>query len=245
MSYPNFENPSLKQALCEIRYRPISVDMASRMLGKLVPLLLEEYPLSEVIDDSPFRINLGGQTITEGNIHRYKFSSDTHSFIITVKRDAFSFTLNPSQSSSYRKDEFYSRLCKEWKRISDALNIDKITRIGVRFINKLHVENVEKNSDYFSVDSLYLPKSGLTEGLNFVNRNEIQTDTTNKFIVISGSNPIQNQTGKREFLLDIDRIVEGGEINQNTIEDKLVNLHKDIEKVFFGSITELYKSKMK
>ncbi len=245
MSHPTFENPSLRQALCEIRYRPISDAVSSRMLGKLVPLLSEEYPLSDVIDDSPFKINLGGQTITEGNMHRYKFSSDEHSYIITVKRDAFSFTLNPSQTTNYSKEEFYNRLCIEWNRISDALDIIKITRIGVRYINKLQIENVQQNSDFFSVDSLYFPKSGLTEGFNFMNRNEIQMNKTNRFIVIAGSNPLQNETGKREFLLDIDRIVEGEELANDTIKDKLVNLHKDIEDVFFGSITELYKDKMK
>ena len=244
MSYPSFENPSLIQALCEIRYQPLSNEATGTMLGILVPILTEKYPVFNVIDEAPFKLNVGGQVIGETN-NRYKFSSNSHSYVITVKRDSFSLAVNPSELTKYKKEEFYSSLCFEWNRVSEALKIGKITRIGVRYINKLHVDNVTKNSDFFSKDSEYFPKSGLSAGINFANRNEFQIDGTNRFIVTSGSNLLPNQNNKREFLLDIDRIVEGEDFTKETIENKLVTLHKDIESVFFSSITELYEEKMK
>ena len=207
----------------------------------MVALLADEYPLFEILDESPFRFNIGGNVISE-NIHRYKFSSEEHNYLITVKRDAFSFTLNPSIRYPYDKKEFYERLCFEWERVAEKLEINDINRTGVRFVNSLKVGLPEMNNKYFNKDSTYVPAVCLQTKNIFFNKNEFQKDNTNRFIVTMASRGLE---GEKELILDIDRIIEEAGMSTNSVRKCVDSIHSDIEKVFFSSITDEYKRLMK
>ncbi len=242
--YPTYEKPTLKEALCEIKYKPVSQDVSKGMLTGLVSLLSEEYPFSDVIDESPFHLNVAGQGIISEKVHRYKFSSDMHSYLVAVKKDSFSFVLNPSDKTKYDQTEFYKKLCSEWNKISKLLQVEKIDRIGVRFVNLLEVDVDKKNDEYFQAESDYLTKFGLDNTRHFFNRAEVSLDEQNRSIVMVGCQPSKQHVDKKELLLDIDRIVEQNDMRQDSIESKVKTLHKDIEEVFFNSITEDYKREM-
>ena len=112
----------------------------------------------------------------------------------------------PNHTTKYNKEEFYGKLSKEWRNVSNALEIDSAIRIGARFINKLEFDDVYSNDYIFSRDSKYFPKSGLDGKINFTNRNQIQIDSSNLLIVTSACRNILHKN-KREFFFDIDRIV--------------------------------------
>lgn len=244
MSYPTFNSPSLKRAICEIRYLPISDDESSMILSKVSALLLDLYPKVDVSDESPFQIRIGGQSSSRPN-NMYQFSSNDHSMIVTIKRDAFSFTLVPTDQTKYSKNFFFDKLVEEWEKVSDKLGINSVSRIGIRFINKLRVDISHSNTEYFTKESLYIPNSGLERGNFFINKNEVELDNNNRFIVTSGSLHIPKVENEKELVLDIDRIIEGANIVSGSgIKPLVLTLHKDLEEVFFTSITEKYRKLM-
>lgn len=240
-SYPKFEKPTLIEALCEIRYTPLSDDRIKRSFSGLISLLASDYPLFEILDESPFRFNIGGNVISE-NVHRYKFSSEEHNYLITVKRDAFSFTLNPNANHPYDKKDFYEKLCSEWERMAEELKINDITRIGIRFVNSLKVSLSEMNDKYFNKDSVYIPAVCLQSKNLFFNKNEFQKDNINRFIITTASRGLE---GEKELILDIDRIKEGADISSSSVRKDANAIHADIEEVFFSSITDEYRRLMK
>ncbi len=121
-----FENPTLREAVCEIRYDlPAASDWGKRMPSGLLSTLEKDYPLFDVIDESPFKFAVDGNVVTE-TIHRFRFSSDEHPYIITVKKDAFALSLKPNKEKQYEWEEYYKKLCKEWSRISDILKLENI-----------------------------------------------------------------------------------------------------------------------
>lgn len=237
-----FENPSLKQALCEIRYEPLDNDVSAEMLGKLVPILHENYPLTEVFDNSPVRVSIEDKVVTPPS-NTYKFYSEIHSYELLIKNDAFSFLVKPNHTTKYNNEEFYGKLCQEWENVSNSLEIDGAIGIGVRFINKLEVDNVYNNDYFFSTDSKYFPRSGLDGKVNFTSKSEFQIDSYNLLIVTFACRNIFHKN-KREFFLDIDRIVTET-VKKENIEVKLKDLHKDIKEVFFSSITKGYEEEMR
>lgn len=237
-----FENPSLKQALCEIRYEPLDSDVSVEMLGKLVPILNGKYPLTEVFDSSPVRVSTEDKVVTHTR-NTYKFYSKIHSYELLIKNDAFSFLVKPNHTTKYNNEEFYGKLYEEWENVSNALEIDSAIGIGVRFINKLEVDNVYNNDYFFPTDSKYFPRSGLDGKVNFTSKSEFQIDSYNLLIVTSACRNIFHKN-KREFFLDIDRIVTET-VKKENIEVKLKDLHKDIKEVFFSSITKGYEEKMR
>lgn len=237
-----FETSSLKQALCEIRYEPLNSDFSTKMFETLVPILREEYLLTEVFANSPVEVSIEGKVVPH-LMNTYKCYSKIHSYELLIRNGAFSFLVRPNHTTKYNKEDFYGKLCEEWENVSNALEIDSAIRIGARFINKLEVDDVYSNDYIFSRDSKYFPKSGLDGKINFTNRNQIQVDSTNLLIITSGCRNIYRKN-KREFFLDIDRIVTE-DIMKEDIEVKLEDLYKDIKEVFFSSITKSYEEKMR
>lgn len=241
--YPKFNSPTLVEALCEVRYNALPDGMIKRIPSSLVGLLSEEYPLFDVIDESPVKFSIGENIVSE-NIHRYKFSSENHNYIITVKKDSFSFTLKQNKDNPYDQDKFYDKLCFEWEKIADALKIEDINRIGVRFINFLKVNAIEKNIVYFQGGSPYLTQASLETNKRFICRNEISIDDNNRFIVTSASQNDKSSKDKKDLILDIDRIFEQQNMPNRMVREMVKTLHGDIEDIFFSSITDDYKQLM-
>lgn len=242
MENKNFERPALKEAICEIRFNQLSDEDTQKIPGRLVAMLSENYPLFNVVDESPFKFSFGGNVIGQ-IVHRYAFSSQDHNYLITIKPDSFGFVFKPDEGRNYDWDAYYKGACLEWERVSQILSISEATRVGMRYVNLLSLDPDSKNSDYFA-NSDYIPHSPLEGNSNFLNRNEYSLDENNKFIITSGAQFLP-EVNKKELVLDIDRITENKVLQKAEIAQHLILLHNDIEKVFFDSITDKYKQHMK
>ena len=79
-----FETPSLKQALCEIRYEPLNSDFSTKMFETLVPILRDEYLLTEVFANSPVGVSIEGKVVPYP-MNTYKFYCKINSYRKFVK----------------------------------------------------------------------------------------------------------------------------------------------------------------
>lgn len=242
-TYPSFEKPSLAEAICELRYAALTPEALRRAPGKLLPALQNAYPLLDVQDETPFKLAIDGRAISE-NINSYRFSNEDNKYTITVRKDAFVFSLIPDEKNEYDWPEFKKKLCTDWPLVAEALQIEEIHRVGIRFINILEIDANINNSDYLSADCDYIPKRSVLSQRAFFNRQEFSTDDENRFIIMTGA---QTKAGKetKDIIVDIDRITERTAIAAEELSEVVENMHEDIEEVFFHSITDTYKKRMK
>jgi uncharacterized protein (TIGR04255 family) len=241
----DFENPSLKEAICEIIFTTVSSDpdWSKRIPHKLSSILQNDYPLFEVLDEAPFRFEFGGNQISP-SMHKFKYSSENQRHIITVKQNSFAYSIKPDEDERYSWNTFHEKLCAEWDRLKTIIEAHSINRVGMRFINFLEINESVFPESLLNHESKYIPKAILENPQNFFNKSDFSLDKNNKFIIHLLYRDSTNSTAK-ELIFDIDRITENDNISVDNLYSTSDKIHKDIENVFFSSITDEYKDIMR
>ena len=242
----NFDNPSLKEAICEVRYSsPVSQapDWGQRMPTNLVAELGHTYPLFDVIDESPFKFVLGNNLVTEVQ-HKFRFSSKDHNYTLTVKKDAFALILKVDDKSKYSWAEYHKKLNEEWGKLTKILGVEIVNRVGIRFINSLEVDGSLKLGKLLSEKSQYIPSILLGDVPRFTNKTDLSLDEVNKLIVTLVYQKVGDKD-KKELFFDIDRIRENVDMPIGCLEKVSEELHTDVETAFFNSITDEYRAIMR
>ena len=227
-----YKNPSLKEAICEIRYNASSSDpdWAKKIPHKLSSVLSDDYPLFEVLDESLVQFEIGNKLLSP-IIHRFQYSSENKKHFITVKENTFSFSIKPYKDEQYCWESYHKKLCEEWDRLKNILEVESITRIGMRFVNSLEIESSLKPIMLLDSESKYIPRGILEHSNKFFNKAEFSLNEDNRFIIYFVYRDTSNKD-KKELILDIDRIKEKDDISSDDISKITTDIHSDIEKVF-------------
>ncbi|MFB3766160.1 MAG: TIGR04255 family protein [Methanotrichaceae archaeon] len=121
-------------------------------------------------------------------------------------------------------------------------------RIGLRYINIISIsdENAFEWGNYISANLLSMlqfveNKSELTRAMNVIHLNKENCKINFQSGMFNSEYP--NPIARKEFVLDYDGFTTE-EIELNGIEDAVVDIHKEIKKLFEGSITQGLRDKM-
>lgn len=184
---------------------------------------VEEDPVSTTADKS----FLGYRLIFGGNER-----------IAQIRPDAFVF----SQMPPYDRWESLRAAARElWTLYRDALKPTAITRVAVRYINRIDIPLDESGlidlDDYFLAAPRIPP--GLPQSLNsFFVRMQIPLGSENAILAITLTEHQPIRPGFVSAILDLDTFIAGVEITEGEAWDKLEFLRNKKNEAFEAAITD-------
>lgn len=237
-SYPV---PPITEAVIEIRFED-SRELAN--LQSIAYKLEKYYGLREKTENRSYNIDLA--------IGELKTSVDTIIRLTNNDQDQIAI-LAPdkiivSQLAVYPGwQTFYDRFLRDWKACKSVFGYRKITRVGMRYINRIDVppqEGICRYEDYLALH-VKLPDF-LDPARNFSLRIEKPFDAP-KCIVAVASNPMPSPFPHcGAFLLDIDAgCTEAVPQRDDALMELLENLRHLKNQVFEASITDLSRERLK
>jgi uncharacterized protein (TIGR04255 family) len=235
MPHRTYKNPPIVEAICEFTFTPAE-DWNPTLPGELHTLIREYY------EGEPRQANIqivttdpGNNSVTVQNDLRVQLPTKDGTRLVSVGRNALSINvLKPYEGWTL----FRPRI--EWalQKYYDVAGHKTVTRVGVRYINRIVVSYLGATSaDYFEFDRPLQSALG-AKLTNFIKRSEYVAEDQTK-ILITHATIAPSAPGTTEFLLDIDAIFDGRPLE--LIEDILgtaKTLHATEGCAFEAIITE-------
>lgn len=233
----HLERAPIEEAVVELRVRPRS-PFSLDTLAALAARWKTEFPLEEMVQAmaASFRIQ-DGTPLTSTQHEQLGFqlkTADRHD-VVQCRRDAFVFSqLRPYSSW----EQVLPRATALWAAYRDATKPERLTRLGVRYINRLRLALPADLSQY-----LTSPPAGpevLHSTLRgYLTRLVLQDQDSGNSVTITQASEPSTDPNHVVILLDIDAFREVDlDPNGEDIAPMLQALRDLKNRAFFGSITE-------
>ena len=251
MTDKTYSKPPVVEIVCQFRFSlPENNPWTSKKPGELLKELSDEYPNFESPQDVGVGIHVKEGSITPELLapkQRFIYSSENGNCSINIAPDSFAFIYKVNEQNRYESWEksFQPLLKKSWNKVRQCIGIEHIKSIGVRYINHIDQKYSLALHDALNADSEYLPKAIVSDHLGFFNRSEIASDSQNRLIIQTGIALNEQDANDKIIILDIDRILDGKiDTSQDDLPEQLATLQKNVEDVFFSSISDTLKERM-
>ena len=226
-----FSNAPLKEVIFEIRF---PTDM-SAACGR------DEF-YNEIKKDYPV-VNLPKLSFEQHPFAQpSQYATKDRTRVITCGSETFSISTLKYESFEIFKKETL-RLIKIF--FEKYKTIDKITRIGFRYINHIPIKREDDKIllEHYLNFNFYLPDFLNKHLLEFFQTSffvELERETSGVKVSIDSYKDRKEKEGKEFLILDFD-LLSLREIDIKTIEDYLVNYHDKIEEIFLDITTKEYR----
>jgi len=232
----NYSKPTIVEALCEFRFVQ-SDDWDSTLYGALWDKVKETYPKKQ----ERKQVSISFQVSTDGNHEKPTmdesshmiFKTDDEKSLVQLQPNVLTVnTLAPYQGW----DSFKPKICEAYKNFSE-LGPFTLERVGLRYINRIHLSGSDSGCEGLITESLYIPKAILSHSSGY----------HSKVSVPIGDNRVQVQVGTEPkgvpaLIMDIDSSREG--VLPEPIDDLLEKLHTNLISAYEASITDKLREKM-
>lgn len=147
----SYARPPITEAVIGVN---VATPLESKALDKANGRFLKHYPQHQSVQNVSFKValNAEGQANADGTVEKgYKrFNADVNELLV-LWHSAFIV----SQLAPYPGwDIFFARFVRDWKIWKRAVGFQSISRIGVRFINRIDIpifDNTVKHETYLNI----------------------------------------------------------------------------------------------
>ena len=231
----HLKNAPLKEAIIDLR-ASVPDDFNSERLLELVELLRDDYPKmrTQRIMQAEFKLPSGKSDTTQLGTGVWLTSGDGKQ-IAQFRTDGFTVNrLRPY--TSWR--ELFPEALKLWEHYVNVTNVDHVSRVAVRYINRIDLPLRVDFDDYFTAP----PKipEGLPQTLGaFLTRIVMVDEDTNTLANVTQSLERGLDEKSVSVILDIDTYRQG-QFSSDVAELTPIfeELHAFKNRIFFGFITE-------
>ena len=154
MTQPSYKHAPITEAVIEIKVDS-ALDQAK--LAKVSAKFLTHYPQDQRIENLKVALHLPTQTGTDPktrvdrDIGHRRSSPDLTQLLLL-----FPSSLIVSQLAPYPGwDQFYRRFCRDWRIWKKAVGFRTISRIGVRYINRIDIPTLERYVEHETYLNVY------------------------------------------------------------------------------------------
>jgi uncharacterized protein (TIGR04255 family) len=237
--HPSYPNPIIQEALCEIHFQlGEGRAWAPVLFGAFSKQIQNEFPESEPVAEVGIRISVGpeglGQTLLPPR-QRMRYRHKARPLTWQLSDTILTINILPKYPgwTQMRTD-----VLDAGDQLGRLLGPVGISRIGLRYINRLERMGAGEKPGDWLVSSDYLPRGVLASGPGFFARIETRLDAENRLIVTLGELPVEPEQTP-VFVLDIDRIVERKTMSDHaSLPTELDRLHDAVWDVFAASRSE-------
>lgn len=234
MTNKNFPNPIIAEALCEIHFETQKWD---KTFGSLFFKKIEsEFPTFESVSETPMIIlgPVGIQQSPAPPMHRLRYKHANQNLMLQLSENVFTFNQLKEYPGWFTLKE---KLIENWNRLVEVTQINKVNRIGLRYINKIPREQPNQLAGEWLKENEYIAACVLKSINGFVSRVETKIRENERAIITLVP------SDDNHIIFDIDCICEG-KIEANNIGAELESLHQRVWDVFSKSLTEKLKKHM-
>ena len=120
-----------------------------------------------------------------------------------------------------------------WQKVEGVVQPEVITRVGLRYINRIVKEIEEDRPGTWLTENAYIPKGILEANPGFLLRVETHLDNENKLIITLGDTTSKEDGPYGAIIFDIDRMVKREIVPaQDALKQELNRLHVAFWEVF-------------
>lgn len=231
---PSYPRHTIVEALCEIRFAitPEKGWNANRP-GPLYKELSEDYPNLEPVNEADLHLEFtpeGPQQRVQPRPPKIRFSNEQANELVQVSQSLFSFNLvNKYENWDYMK----RRICTTWSTVFNFVKPLKLTRIGLRYINRIPRPPEARRVGDWLQSTAYIPEAILTSSADFKLIVEASAEDHIKGIVKLAD--VSNNE-RPCIIYDIDMIqIEPVIENMKNIDAIVEALHARVEEEFFAA----------
>jgi|GEM_PF-3267719 len=246
-----YPNPPLVEVVCQFRFQlPPEHPWDLQKPGALLKALGKEYPNFEPGQEIGVGINFQDGKITPEILaprSNFKFSDKSNSNSVIVTENSFTIIRQISKDNKYDWETFKSSVETTWEKAKGILKTKEFNQIGLRFVNHIAVTSDLSPTAVLSEKSEYFPSFVMKNNNGFVSKTEVALSANNNMIVTlaTAMKGDATNTPSQILVIDIDRIcTEKVGSAKTAVGKKLDSMHKEIEKVFFTSISDKMTTEM-
>lgn len=239
----NYKRPPVGEALIDIRVERLPAEHLP-LLENLYAKLGEQYPKKKVRHQFRGSVRFEGGTVTTEPMASgplgYWFESEDGKRIVQVRLDGFTYNrIKPDPNEPWSGWESMRADAKEaWEHYAEALHVEQVTRIAVRYINRIVIPTSPiELYDYFTAPPRIPPDLPYQDMLDFSSSVAISIPEHQAIAVLKHAPAKDQYGGAITVTVDIDvyrphRIL----VNQFPIWETLDQLRELKNKVFEASL---------
>lgn len=232
--YPTYPNPTIAEAICDIHFRLAQgKEWRPSLPGELFKHIQNDYPEMEPVVEMGFQLEvgpLGSSTQVKPQRQKVRFKHSTRPLILQLAENSLSIsTLPPYPGWHVMRNDVLSI----WQRVADVLQPEVITRVGLRYINRIARETEQDHPGTWLTENDYIPKGILQSNPGFLLRLETRLNNENMLVITLGDTKSEVDGPYGAIIFDIDRIVEREMLSgPGALEQEINRLHAIIWEVF-------------
>ena len=239
-AHPSYPNDSILEALCELRFERVSDALWSKAPAELVRKLSDKLPDMEPVTETGLELLIDKKTgqpvqrVVQGGV-KLRFSNEDKSRLVQVSQDLFSFNVINNYPDW---KEMHDSIIVYWETVSKILYVNRVSRIGLRYINVVPFnKGTQKISDWLK-PSDYIPPIIKESNHGFSYR--IETHPAKDITNIVQIAIRDKQDDKSELVFDIDSILIPK--FEHNLSNEITTLHNDnIWEIFKSAIASSYE----
>lgn len=242
--HPHFPNPTIQEALCDIRFKlPEEKKWDPEIFAKFYEAIRADFPTFEPAVMAGIQTQLGGGVFEQSllpplQMMRYKHMNEKKIFA-QLTSEFISINILPKYPGW---EVMESEILKIWSKAYSVISPEKITRLEVRFINRIERDSPNEKISEWIQSSDYVPKAVLNTPSQFALFVEFPGDSGIRVRVIV-SELLHEKT--RPVMLDIDCFtMQILKPNGENLKSHINLLHDKIWDVFEASTSEKLKKRL-
>ena len=245
--HPSYPNPTISEALCEIRFElPEGASWKPSLPGEFFKRVQDDYPEMEPAYEVGLQLEFGPKKIGHSLSPPRQLARFTHAsrpLILQLSENVFSVNVLPVYPgwSSMRED-----VVTAWSQARSVLKPAKVTRVGLRYINRIERKKPDETPSEWLSAGDYISAGVLRSKGAFLSRVESHIDQENVLIVTVAEIQSDDTDAMRPIVLDIDRIVEKQlSVKNDALLKEMDSLHEHVWQVFESAMTPRLAKQLK
>lgn len=238
---PTFNNPTIAEALCEMHFQTADgTGLSNGSFDRVADALRSDYPQHKDQETQDYEAVVGPQGVAVKPVgspsKKRVFKHKEREHLVQVGSNI----LTVNELSNYPGWKvFEPDILSSLESMAKAEGIKSLSRIGIRYINKIPRGNEEPVGNWLK-DNNYYPTGILSCVHKFASRFEFRHDDEVRAVVTVAEGI--DQKGDLPILFDIDCIIESEiPIDNGSVSKAINKLHDLSWGVFGNSLTDRYK----
>ena len=239
VDHPTYPNPTIVEAVCELRFTPDGQGKwESTYFSEFSEKIKGDYPAFEPVQQHAAQVVLGAQGIASHAFQveqRMKFKNSDESRLIQIGPSSLAVFFLPKYPGW---NFFHDEILSVWGKAVQVIGNKAISRIGLRYINRLPSLQTGGSLSSWLKASQFLPSSVLASKGSTFFRSEVTEEHGNQTVITIGQQEDPSQVEKATYIFDIDCSTTGGITSSaESISQVISALHNRAWEVFSASKT--------
>lgn len=240
MVHPSYPNPVIAEAICEVRFElREGAEWKPSLPGEFFKQIQDDYPEMEPIQEVGVRFEAGPSGLAQQFLPprpRFRYKHKDEPVLVQLAEKTITLNVLPRYPGW---EVMVDRMANIWRRASKVFAPARVSRIGLRYINRVPRQSEDQRPSEWFKTTDYIAPAVLRSEAGMLSRVEARLDAENRVIVTLGDQAASPAEASGAFILDIDRIVEKElSVEVKEITEEADRLHEDVWDIFASAKTE-------